>query len=123
MLINYELKIYLLLEIFGLIFLKAILSFKNYSIEKEKYEAFWKAMEMRNDQKFSEDIKDLIDFVLSYKFNKQKKWNFQEFLNDQAWFKGMNSKENEDYFKEKLKKLEDPEETGCLYNFHEKFGK
>ena len=57
--------------------------------------------------------------MLSIEFNKQKKWKLQDFLDNQAWFKEMNSKENEDYFKEKLKKLEDhPEENDCFYNYH-----
>ena len=57
--------------------------------------------------------------MFSIKFNKQKKWKLQDFWDNQAWFKKMNSKENEDYFKEKLKKLEDHSEgNDCSYNYH-----
>ena len=87
-------------------------------IEKEKYELIWKSIEMQSDQKFSEEIKELINFLLSLKFNKQKKGKLQEFLNNQAWCQEINSKENEDYFKETLKRLEENEKTACNYHFH-----
>jgi hypothetical protein len=87
-------------------------------IEKEKYELMWKSMEMQSDQKFSEEIKELINFLLSLKFNKQKKGKLQEFLNGQSWCQEINSKENEDYFKETLKRLEENEKTPCNYHFH-----
>ena len=87
-------------------------------IEKEKYELIWKSIEMQSDQKFSEEIKELINFLLSLKFNKQKKGKLQEFLNDHAWCQEINSKENEDYFKETLKRLEENEKTACNYHFH-----
>ena len=73
---------------------------------------------MQSDQKFSEEIKELINFLLSLKFNKQKKGKLQEFLNGQAWCQEINSKENEDYFKETLKRLEENEKTACNYHFH-----
>ena len=87
-------------------------------IEKEKYELIWKSIEMQSDQKFSEEIKELINFLLSLKFNKQKKGKLHEFLNNQAWYQEINSKENEDYFKETLKRLEENEKTACNYHFH-----
>ena len=87
-------------------------------IEKEKYELIWKSIEMQSDQKFSEEIKELINFLLSLKFNKPKKGKLQEFLNNQAWYQEINSKENEDYFKETLKRLEENEKTACNYHFH-----
>jgi hypothetical protein len=62
-------------------------------IRKEEYDLFWKAIEKQNNQKFSKDIKDLINFMFSIKFNKQKKWKLQDFWDNQAWFKKMNSKE------------------------------
>ena len=87
-------------------------------IEKEKYELIWKSIVMQRDQKFSEEIKELINFLLSLKFNKQKKGKLHEFLNNQAWCQEINSKENEDYFKETLKRLEENEKTACNYHFH-----
>ena len=87
-------------------------------IEKEKYELIWKSIEIQSDQTFSEEIKDLINFLLSLKFNKQKKWKLEEFLNNQAWFTEINSKENEDYFKKILRRLEGNEETAYYYHFH-----
>lgn len=80
-------------------------------IQKGKLELLWRTIEMQNNQKFSNDIKALINIMLTIKYDKQKKWKLDELLNAQAWFKDMDSKENEDYFKEKLRQLEDPEKN------------
>lgn len=107
----FQLGVLLLQLISGRCDLKILESKLLKDIQKGKLELLWRTIEMQNNQKFSNDIKALINIMLTIKYDKQKKWKLDELLNAQAWFKDMESKENEDYFKEKLRQLEDPEKN------------
>ena len=78
-------------------------------IQKGRYESFWKAIEIQNNQKFSVKLKELINILLTIKSNKDhKKWTLDEILNNKDWFNDIQMiKANANiYMKEKFEEVD-----------------
>lgn len=76
-------------------------------IQKGRYESFWKAIEIQNNQKFSEKLKELINILLTIKSNEDhKKWTLDKILNNKDWFNDIQMINANIYMKEKFEEVE-----------------
>lgn len=77
-------------------------------IQKGRYESFWKAIEMQNNQNFSEKLKEIINIMLTIKSNEnKKKWTLDEILNNTDWFNDLQIINTNIYVKEKFEEIEE----------------
>ena len=67
-------------------------------------ECFWKIIELQNNQKFSNEIKELINIMINAK-NNSNEMTLDTILNEQELIKGIDSFNNEIYLKDKLQHI------------------
>ena len=75
-------------------------------IKKGDYEFFWNMIEIGSNKEFSNEIKELINIMLSIKLPNGQEWTLDEILNKQEWFDSINSVENNNYMIETFKQIE-----------------
>ena len=75
-------------------------------IKKGDYEFFWNMIEIGSNIEFSNEIKELINIMLSIKLPNGQEWTLDEILNKQEWFDSINSVENNNYMIETFKQIE-----------------
>ena len=75
-------------------------------IKKGDYEFFWNMIEIGSNKEFSNEIKELINIMLSIKLPNGQEWTLDEILNKQEWFDSINSIENNNYMIETFKQIE-----------------
>jgi serine/threonine protein kinase len=75
-------------------------------IKKGDYEFFWNIIEIGSNKEFSNEIKELINIMLSIKLPNGQEWTLDEILNKQEWFDSINSVENNNYMIETFKQIE-----------------
>ena len=75
-------------------------------IKKGDYEFFWNMVEIGSNKEFSNEIKELINIMLSIKLPNGQEWTLDEILNKQEWFDSINSVENNNYMIETFKQIE-----------------
>ena len=77
-------------------------------IQKGDHEKFWKIIETQNNQKFSKELKDLINIMLTSKSNRlQEKMTLDELINKAVWFQEIESVEKDYFMKKLFKQLEE----------------
>jgi serine/threonine protein kinase len=67
-------------------------------------ECFWKIIELQNNQKFSNEIKELINIMIKAK-NNSDEMTLDTILNEQELIKGIGAFNNEIYLKDKLQHI------------------
>ena len=75
-------------------------------IKKGDYEFFWNMIEIGSNKEFSNEIKELINIMLSIKLSNGQEWTLDKILNKQEWFDSINSVENNNYMIETFKQIE-----------------
>ena len=75
-------------------------------IKKGDYEFFWNMIEIGSNKEFSNEIKELINIMLSIKLPNGQECTLDEILNKQEWFDSINSVENNNYMIETFKQIE-----------------
>jgi serine/threonine protein kinase len=75
-------------------------------IKKGDYEFFWNMIEIGSNKEFSNEIKELINIMLSIKLPNGQECTLDEILNKQEWFDSINSFENNNYMIETFKQIE-----------------
>ena len=75
-------------------------------IKKGDYEFFWNMIEIGSNKEFSNEIKELINIMLSIKLPNGQECTLDEILNKQEWFDSTNSVENNNYMIETFKQIE-----------------
>ena len=63
-------------------------------------------IEIGSNKEFSNEIKELINIMLSIKLPNGQEWTLDEILNKQEWFDSINSVENNNYMIETFKQIE-----------------
>jgi serine/threonine protein kinase len=75
-------------------------------IKKGDYEFFWNMIEIGSNKEFSNEIKELINIMLSIKLPNGQEWTLDKILNKHEWFDSINSVENNNYMIETFKQIE-----------------
>jgi serine/threonine protein kinase len=75
-------------------------------IKKGDYEFFWNMIEIGSNKEFSNEIKELINIMLSIKLPNGQECTLDEIFNKQEWFDSINSFENNNYMIETFKQIE-----------------
>ena len=90
-------------------------------IKKGDYEFFWNMIEIGSNKEFSNEIKELINIMLSIKLPNGQEWTLDEILNKQEWFDSINSVENNNYMIETFKQIEGLDWYSWLMKYINKF--